>query len=325
MKVGFTTSLIAHSAAVFFGVVSLSAPAPMKVADVEALPVEIIPIEDITRTVTGADDAEITEAAAPTPTTRPQTDAEAQNVGDADTDRAADADEVENTPPVEEVKEASAEPEPAEAEPTPEPPTPEPEPESEPEQVAALPQETEPTPAETELAPSQEAAPEEESFPTPKTITRPKARPVRKAEKKKTENDKIAVLLNKEKASAGGAKRSDKKAGRGTKKGNNAVKLSASEIDALRSQIQSCFNPGALPGGPDAETLRARVEMRLLPDGSIDGRPSAKASGGSSRSTRAMAGAARRAVQRCAPYKLPQEKYENWADVVVNFSLNDML
>ena len=29
--------------------------------------------------------------------------------------------------------------------------------------------------------------------------------------------------------------------------------------------------------------------------------------------------------KRCAPYKLPADKYETWADVTVNFSLADML
>ena len=47
--------------------------------------------------------------------------------------------------------------------------------------------------------------------------------------------------------------------------------------------------------------------------------------GGDSRENRTFAGSARRAVRGCAPYKLPADKYDTWADVVVNFSLKDML
>ena len=73
MKAGFASSLLAHLMVVGFGVVSLSSPRPMTVADVEALPVDIIPIESITKTIQGEKDAELTEAPAPKPTTRPET------------------------------------------------------------------------------------------------------------------------------------------------------------------------------------------------------------------------------------------------------------
>ena len=32
----------------------------------------------------------------------------------------------------------------------------------------------------------------------------------------------------------------------------------------------------------------------------------------------------RRAVSRCAPYNLPAEKYDAWADVIVNFDPSEM-
>lgn len=320
MKIGVATSFLVHSLAVGFGLVSMSTPKPMNVADVEALPIEIVPVESITRNVAGDLEATTERPPAPKPTERPQTIPDAQNIGESSVDKQADADEVTNNPPVEKTQAPVAAPEP-----TPEPPQPDPEPEAAPElqtqetEVAALPDTSE------EPAPSEQPA--EETFATPERVAVPKVRPNRTAasgRKKEDAGDKIAALLNKEDASAGGAKRSTGQAGAGTRKGN-AAKLSQSELDALRGQIQGCWNVVGLSGLDDAEKLRARVEFRLKPDGSIDGRPSVSASGSDSRTNRTFAGSARRAVIGCAPYRLPADKYENWADVVVNFSLKDML
>jgi colicin import membrane protein len=64
--------------------------------------------------------------------------------------------------------------------------------------------------------------------------------------------------------------------------------------------------------------------MRLTPTGEVEGRPEIVEGGGASGIERAMADSARRAVMRCAPYNLPAEKYETWADVTVNFDPTDM-
>ena len=45
MKAGLTTSVVLHAALLGFGLISLSAPRAIEVADVEALPVDIVPIE----------------------------------------------------------------------------------------------------------------------------------------------------------------------------------------------------------------------------------------------------------------------------------------
>ena len=337
MKIGVSTSILAHLLAVGMGVVSLSAPRPMVVADVEALPVDIVPIESLTRTIAGEANADRAELPATTPTTRPQTVDNAENIGDANSDKPSNAEPVTNAPPVEKTREAAAEPEP-EVEDKPQPvETPELAREAEPKQDVALLTK----PAE----PEEKVAEAEESFQAPERVIVPKQRPSdtkpetaktnerkkadeaakKKAEKDKASDDEIAALLNKEDASAGGAKRSTKKEALGAKKSNNAVKLSQSEVDALRGQIQGCWNVVGLAGLDNADKLRARVEFRLSPDGTIDGRPTVEASGGDSRTNRTFAGSAKRAVMGCAPYTLPADKYEDWADVVVNFSLKDML
>ena len=53
MKTGLTTSVVMHAALLGFGLFSLSAPKAFDVADVEALPVEIVPIESMTQIPAG--------------------------------------------------------------------------------------------------------------------------------------------------------------------------------------------------------------------------------------------------------------------------------
>jgi len=322
MKLGVTTSVFAHIAAVALGVVSLSTPRPMNVVDVEALPVEIIPIESITKTIKGDKKAKPAKKPAPKATTKPEVMKNAENVGDTKRDTKAEAPKVEKKPPVEKAEAPAAEPAPKE----PVKPTPKPEP-----KVEAKPE------PKTDIAALVEKSQEpeetvEEIFKEPKRVIVPKRRPKPKPQKaetkpsdKKKKADKIAALLNKEAPSAGGAKRSKSKAALGAKKGNNKIKLSQSEVDALRGQIQSCWNVVGLAGLDDADKLRAKVEFRLDKEGRIDGRPKVVATGGSKRTNRTFAGSAKRAVVGCAPYELPADKYEDWADVVVNFSLKDML
>ncbi|MFD0915294.1 hypothetical protein ACFQ14_02630 [Pseudahrensia aquimaris] len=339
MKAGLTTSVVAHIGAFAFGVMSLSTPAPLSVAEVEALPIDIIPIESITKTIEGERKADPSPTPSVKPTTRPETVPDAQNVGDADNDKKADAPEPAPKPAVEKAEAPAAKPEPVAPTPKPTPvPTPEVAPKPEPKtDIAKL--------AEDAIEPAAEE-PKEETFEKPERVVTPKQRPTRpqpqqaktndrKDEKKPTKqaskksdkkaNDEIAMLLNKEESSAGGAKRSDKKAGLGAKKGNNNAKMSQSELDALRGQIQQCWSVMGIAGLPGAEALRARVEFRLDRSGAIEGRPKATATGGDNRLNRTFAGGARRAVMSCAPYRLPADKYDTWSDVVVNFSLKDML
>ncbi|MEM1037847.1 MAG: hypothetical protein AAGI12_00080 [Pseudomonadota bacterium] len=337
MKLGVATSLLAHGAVLGWAVVSIAAPKPLSVPEVEALPIDIIPIESITKTVQGDRNAKPAKVIAPSPRqtkTPPKPDTpEAENIGDTNRDAKAEAPKVTKAPPVEKVsapeprptpKPKAPEPAPvpeAKPEPKPEPvvqPTPEPAPKTD---IAMLLKQTEPV--QDPLTPEAEPEKPQEQFARlPDLVPAPKRRP---EPPKKAPPPTKKALLDKRETSAGGAKRNERKAALGTKKGNNAAKLSTSEIDALRGQIQACWNVGALAGSDDAENLRARVEFSLNRNGEIDGRPTVKATGGNARANRTFAGSARRAVIRCAPYQLPADKFETWSDVAVNFSLADML
>ena len=93
-------------------------------------------------------------------------------------------------------------------------------------------------------------------------------------------------------------------------------------MDALRGQIQRCWN--IIPGMEGGGEVRVEVTMRLDRTGAIEGQPNVHATGGAERTRNSLAESARRAVLRCAPYNLPAEKYDTWADVKVNFDPSKM-
>ena len=136
--------------------------------------------------------------------------------------------------------------------------------------------------------------------------------------------DEVKALLNKTEAKGGGAKRSTETASLGGKKTTGGSKLSMSEMDALRGIIQN--NWSIIPGMADATEVRIKVTMQLDPDGNIVGEPSVVATGGSDAARRALAGGARRAILKSAPFdKLPKDKYDAWSEVVVNFDPSEMM
>jgi hypothetical protein len=336
MRAGFIISSIAHVAIITLGVVSLSSPKPFEVAAVEPVPVDIIPIEELTQVVQGDEKANISEKPAPKPTKKAEVK-EAENIGDTDKDVEAKAD----APAKEVVVEKTVEAKPVEpAKPTP---IKTPDTASKPQKQVEISkiEPTEQVEAEAEPAP--------EAIKLPEKITKPKVRPKpetikpkeakaneRKVaenenDKKKTEDkkdakktkDKIAALINKADSTGGGKKSSSKKASLGSKKKTTGKKLSQTEMDALRGRLQQCWS--LPPGMVDADELRVKIIFQLDRSGKITGKPSVKATGGSARSQRAFAGSAKRAVKRCQPYELPADKYDTWSEIEVNFSAADFL
>jgi colicin import membrane protein len=403
MKAGLTTSIVLHAALLGFGLFALSAPAPLEVSDVEALPVDIVPLSELTQIQQGDKKAPMAEKAAPLPTERPDVVADAQKVGDndIDTDNPPTPDgkpkpvkiaesvtpapkpiakpKPEETPkPKEEPKPVPAtevapvpapkeevKPEPVkEPEPKPEPvKQPEPEPVKQPEPKPEPVKQPEPKPAEQpeekvvaiepakpdavgEMIAEKQPAPAEDAVKLPNSAPAPQARPapaqsakapdrkssekpVEEASSKRQSDDTESledlvgsVLKDKEKVKGGGAKRSPSAAALGGEKATGGSKLSQSEMDALRGQVQRCWNIPA--GAMDGEKLRVSVKFKLDRTGALEGSPEIISGGGSSGVERAAAEAARRAVARCSPYTLPAEKYETWADVVVNFDPSEM-
>ncbi|WP_315924657.1 hypothetical protein [Mesorhizobium sp. SP-1A] len=385
MRAGLTTSVIMHAALLAFGLFSLSAPAAFEVTDVEALPVDIVPLESITQIQQGDKKATMRDKPAPTPTQRPDVVADAQNVGDnsVDTDKPPTPEakpvpvQANNSPPPspkpadltkpEDAPKPKEEPKPTpatEVTPVPQPkeevkpdpvkqPDPKPEPVKKPEpapkppeqKTAAEPQLSTPDPIADTIAadkPSEavalpNAAPAPETKPQPKpaqaeTAKAPERKdaekPVKqassrpKSDEKSFNADEIAALLDKRKPSGGGAKRSTQQASLGGEKTTGGNKLSQNEMDALRQKLGGCWN---IPAGvDDAETLKVSVRFRLDRSGALEGRPEIIKGGAASGPGRTAAESAVRAVQKCAPFNLPSDKYDTWAEVVVNFDPSDM-
>ncbi|EJW12482.1 TolA protein [Rhodovulum sp. PH10] len=100
-----------------------------------------------------------------------------------------------------------------------------------------------------------------------------------------------------------------------------AAMLTQSEIDALRAQIQACWNPPA--GAMEGSELIVKVRLMLRQDGSLEADP-VLLNRGSHPYFQVAAESALRAIRRCQPYRLPIAKYQIWKDVEVTFDPRDM-
>ena len=349
MRAGLTISTALHAALLGYGLFTLSAPRALEVADVEAFPVDIVPVSEISQIQQGDKKAPKEERSAPIPTSRPEPVAEARNVGNNTVDldspptpeaKPREVKAAEAPPPSPEpAKKPAEEPAKAEAKSEPQPvPATEVTPQPQPKQDVA-PEPVEQTAvaenAEAEAVKLPDTAPVPEARPKPPQAQTAKAperkdaeKPAEKvAEKPKSEEskfnaDEIAALLDKQKASGGGAKRSTEQAALGGQKTTEGQKLTQSEMDALRGQIQRCWNIPA--GALEAENLKVSVQFRLDKSGALEGRPEIVSGAGGNGVQRAAAESARRAILQCAPYNLPSDKYEAWAEVIVHFDPSEM-
>ena len=220
-------------------------------------------------------------------------------------------------------------------EPTPEPPVEkelEPEPEPEPEPIAELP-EPEPAPAPAQVpepAPAPEPVPElvaeAEAEPEPEPEPKPQTRPTppRVEPKPAFDPTQIAALLDKlpdEEPQPVVRAQPQRVAV------NNApTRVTVSEIDAFKIQMQRCWTIPA--GAANAEGLAVQIRVFLRLDGSI-AQPlqlinTARLVAGDSQ-FRAAADSAMRAIRRCAPYRMPSDKYEEWREMDLNFDPREML
>ncbi len=141
-----------------------------------------------------------------------------------------------------------------------------------------------------------------------------------KSDDKQFNADEISALLDKQKPSGGGAKRSTQQASLGGDK-NQGAKLSKLEQAALESQLGGCWT---LPVGMEgSENFVVVVRFNLNTSGKLDGRPSVEKSSGN----RQFDESAVRAVQKCdvAGLQVPAGKQDIWNDVRVTFDPREML
>ena len=265
--------------------------------------------------------------------------------------QAAKVAEIENSKPVSgEAKTDTPPPTPAKPpEPDPEPkPDPKPAPKAEakrePVKTEAKPQAETPTPL---PEPKPETKPEPKPAPKPdpkpavdplaklieqnptKPVSKPQAAPkTPETTFNPSEIEKLLLSKDKPQQTASTAKEVSNKASAGTQTGT-AAKLSLTQQDMiagiLKEQIWKCWNaPSWLAGG---ENLRPTIKFNLKPDGALDGLPE-NAAPSDDPAMRTMAESAMRAIQECAPYKIPAQFkafYEDWKKFSVTFDMKEVL
>ncbi|MDX8453345.1 TonB family protein [Mesorhizobium sp. VK9D] len=188
-------------------------------------------------------------------------------------------------------------------------------------------------PAEEAKLPDSAPAPEARPKPQPAQAESAKApdrkdaeQPVKEASSKPKSDDKqfnadeISALLDKQKPSGGGAKRSTQQASLGGEK-DQGQKLSKSEEGALRDQLAGCWT---FPAGMEAtDDLIAVISFNLDASGKLDGRPVVEKSSGN----RQVDESAVRAIQKCnmAGLQVPAGKQDIWGQIKVTFDPREML
>lgn len=358
---------VLHVAVLTWMIVSLGSPEPFEITNVESLPVDIVPVEELTQIQKGDKKAPLKEESATAPTKREDSVPDAENTGDNDVDLknapspvkrpenveiAAAPEKTEKVLPktdvtpndVRDIQKEETEVEPAteiaaKSEPKVEV-KPDPAPEAKTEapaeaEAAAMPDHV-PVPAarprKTEAKPAQDKKKEVATAEAKTAKTQDRKKDVKKKETAKSTSskesdfnaDEIAALLNKQETSGGGAKRSTKEAALGGKKTTGGEKLSQNEMDALRGQIEK--NWSILPGLANAEDVQIQVRFSLDQNGAIIGDPEVTATGGDDAARSVLAGGARRAVIKSAPFtNLPPDKYEDWSEVIIDFDPSQLL
>lgn len=103
-------------------------------------------------------------------------------------------------------------------------------------------------------------------------------------------------------------------------------RLSISELDAFKRQIEPCWN---VPAGAEyAENLAVEVRVIMRRDMTVqDASVLDQARYNRDSAFQAAADSALRALRnpRCSPLKLPPEKYNEWKTIVINFDPREML
>jgi hypothetical protein len=319
MRVGLTTSVLGHAIILGLGLVAFTTR-PLEAEKIEALPVELISVDETTDLLKGDEDSRVLPEEKPQP--KPDVVAEIP------------APEPEEKP-AEKVVEATAPPPPP-------PPPPEPEPEV-----------IEPPEPETEVAALPEPAPEPEAIPEPLVVVpadpnvpRPRPEPPKPVVKQPAPKpepppavaeppppeqefnpDDIAALLNKDTPQGGGdPEPAEEPQTIGSIDGHAEAAMTQDEIAALKARLYQCWNPPV--GVREAGGLIVEVRISLLPDGSLAKLPEVRrVEQAGNPLAQVAAEAALRAVVQCAPFGdiLRPEKYAVWQLIEFVFDPREML
>lgn len=180
--------------------------------------------------------------------------------------------------------------------------------------------------------PKEEKKPEEKKPVKKPPVPKPRPQPPKPEEKKEEKSDPFASVLRnlagEENPQAPANEQPDVNSGETPAPGQMAPlgeKLTISEQDALRRQLESCWNVPI--GARDAENLVIELRLFVNPDRTLR-----QASIVDQRRYnqddffRAAADSAMRAVRHpnCTPLALPPDKYKQWQSIVVTFNPKEM-
>lgn len=308
MRIGFVTSVVFHAVLITLGILGLHGAEELQPVSIEAISVDLVPIEEVASIRAGSEQSTVIETPVPAVVDTPEPAQLAERPGATETDQPnpeetaieSPAPTVETAPEPEPVPEPQPEePPPADPEPAPEPQPQEPPPEVQPDPVLAA----EPEPAET---PAEPAPP----VPVMQTASLELQR-ARAARQQATEPaDQISDIINTE-DSRGTVTGSGGQAAAGRPTGQ-AARLTQSELGALIAQMRRCWNP-TLAERNDGVIIRLMVSMNT--DGTVSGMPQilSDATGILGISARTAA----RKVMQCGPFDLPDDKYDHWRQIDV--------
>lgn len=177
-----------------------------------------------------------------------------------------------------------------------------------------------------EPVPPPKPAPRATQVPRP----RPTARPSQASSEPRRRPDTPATRTRSTPKPAGGSRiGADFLPGAGDSTTTRETRVPASQIgasakanlfQAIAREVRPKWQP---PSGPEVEQLVTKLRFRLNPDGSLAGRPEIVRQTGITDTNKPQAGRhgeqAIRAVQLAAPFDLPEEYYEAWKVVTVDF------
>lgn len=332
MRTGVAVSAFAHIALITIGLIGLNHVDQLQPQEIEAISVDLVPIEDIASIRVGSEQSKVIDTPAPAVVDTPVPATLAERTGNTEENQVKpeEAPKPSPAPTVKTAPEPIARPEPkVQPEPTPEPtPVPEPqptkaaEPEPAPEQPVVEPVEATP---ELATAPVVDSPAPAAPKPALRTASVDKLRADYKkaqeqaaknaadaaAKAKATEADKVADIINTE-TSRGGTTGAGGQASAGKPTGQ-AARLTQSELGALIAQMRACWNP-TLAERSEGVVVRLLVSMNK--NGTVAGTPqiltelTSPLLGLSART-------AQRKVQACGPFALPADKYDHWQEIDV--------
>lgn len=310
MRTGLTISSVAHATALLWAVLTFSAN-PLQSAQSDSVPVDIISTTEFTQMTQGSKTAKKQDTPKPLVDKQGEKKPAPDPVQKVTEKKEIEATKSEPTPPTEQPENKP--------EPKPEPPKPQP-------KAEAKPEPKKPEPKTDPIAEALKKDDSKKKDEKKQAEARPVPTPPRKPEppkpQPKFDPSKISALLDKRdpQRQAATGETINRTASLGVPTGSAAT-LSQSDIDALRAQIQACWNPP--PGALEARELIVDVRLQLNRDGSVSAEPQVM-NRASHPQFQVAAEAARRAIKRCAPYKMPIAKYDLWQDVEVRFDPREM-